>query len=431
MFHQISDLELTDWRSLNETRTKLSTDDLKKAARNAESIYLPQQRWLVYLNSLAVLGFEKWLKERSPELNINVDDSSIWNSTYANLVPVGCNVQVDDFQVCIISEDDLTPERSIPANIFDVPNLSAHFYVLVKVEEELQEVAVSGFINYKKFQEYQQTANLPIESDWTYSVPENWFDTDANNLILNFKCLASNAIQLPQLSVNTGQNNQVSTQALKEKISRLQPRLKQQASWQLLSVAEGQEILSNSELLSLIVSQKQPENLRVKIAPKKALINVGKWLQNQADTVSQELGWMLIPSLTPSAMRYQEDFSQVRTSLEQQGIIIPKSAQGAYRDLACDSGSLRLYAIAWVNESDKEWNLIVALGSQVGKSMPQTLTLEVRDENQQLFCETLTDTSEGILYAEVIGDLDELFWINITADEKFLFEIEPFGLDME
>ena len=75
--------------------------------------------------------------------------------------------------------------------------------------------------------------------------------------------------------------------------------------------------------------------------------------------------------------------------------------------------------------------LLIALGSQPQAQMPRTLKLEVRDETQPLFSESLLDTDQGILYAQVIGDWGEQFWVTVTADDEAVFEIPPFGLELE
>lgn len=75
--------------------------------------------------------------------------------------------------------------------------------------------------------------------------------------------------------------------------------------------------------------------------------------------------------------------------------------------------------------------LLIALGSQPQAQMPNTLKLEVRDETQQLFEQSLEDTSRGILYAQVIGNQGEQFWVTVTANDEAVFEIPPFGLELE
>jgi hypothetical protein len=130
----------------------------------------------------------------------------------------------------------------------------------------------------------------------------------------------------------------------------------------------------------------------------------------------------------------QDEFDQIRSGLEQNSIHIPSTARGAYRDLECDRGSLRLYAIMWVlseTTENREWVLLIALGSQPQGQMPKFLKLEVRDETQLLFAQSLEDTSKNILYAQVIGNWDERFWVTVTVDNEAVFEIPPFGMELQ
>jgi Protein of unknown function (DUF1822) len=421
------DLEvLLDWQSLNETRIDILPQNLQRAVDLSISIELPQ-RWQAYITALATLGFEQWLKERAPDLEINTNSASIWQSEYANLLSAASNIQVGDFKICLITASNLTQEHSVPFAVFDIPNLAAHFYVLIQIEEEMQQVAVSGFMSYEQYQKYQQTAHLQVESDWTYTLPSTCFNPNPDALLLNLRCLNATAIQLP-VNVPTIQTDTVT--ALRQKLTTIQSQLQTQLIWKLLTVAEGVTLLNNPDLLKGI---QQP------------LINVGLWLQHKIDTVTQELGWILMPQLSEFRLRpavassglrsFQEEFDNIRTSLEQQGVHIPLLAHGAYRDLDCESGSLRMYAVMWLlsetHEENPQWMLLVTLGSQPQREMPVKLQLNVRDETQVLVTETLQDSCQGRLYAQVIGNLGERFWVTVTADDDAVFEIPPFGLELK
>ncbi len=419
----MSDLpDLSDWQTLNETRTELSPEHFQTAARLSKSIP-SQQRWQVYLCALGALGFEQWLKERAINLHFQQRSASIWQPAYANLLAAACNIQVGSFKLCLITSSSLTAQHSIPFAVFDIPDFTAHFYVLMQVEEEEQQVAVSGFMSYQQYQHYQQTARLQINSDWTYTLPSTWFNPDPDALLLNLRCLEADAIQLPAPLPSIDNNITI---ALRQKLSKLKSQLQTQHPWELLTVKEGITLMSNPGLVDWVY---QAANGSLALP----LINVGDWLHNRLDAVAQELGWMLMPSLALSQMRsLAEDFDKIRAGLEQQGIHIPPAARGAFRDLDYERGSFRLYAIMWMlSESEPEWMLLIALGSQPQAQMPATIKLEVRDETQPLFTQSLSDTSQGILYAQVIGNWNERFWVNVTADDEAVFEIPPFGLELE
>lgn len=428
MIDQLTSIwELTDsldWQSLNETRTDLLPEHFQQAARLSKSIRWSQQRWQVYLCALGVLGFEQWLKERAPDLCFQQRSATIWRPAYANLMAAACNIQVGSFKLCLVISNSLTKEHSVPFAVFDIPNFAAHFYVLMQVEEEEQQVAVSGFMNYEQYLCYREAQGLQVERDWTYALPTSWLNSDPDALLLNLRCLDASAIELPSTTSIT-QTDAIA--ALRQKLVTLQPQLLTQELWKLLTVKEATMLLSNPELVNWVYRAATGSLVQ-------PLINVGFWLRNQLDAVAQELGWTLMPlPALPQMRSFQEDFNQIRAGLDGQGIHIPSVARGAFRDLDCERGSLRLYAVTWVlseTSDNSEWMLLIALGSQPQAPMPKTLKLEVRDETQPLFGQSLADTSQGILYAQVIGKWGERFWVTVTADED-VFEIPPFGLEVE
>ncbi|MDF5709912.1 MAG: DUF1822 family protein [Nostoc sp. S4] len=161
------------WRSLKGARTELLPEHFQQAARVSKSIPLSQQRWQVYLCALAVSRFEQWLKERAPDLDIQTDFASIRQPAYANVPPAACNIRVGEFKICLITSSNLTDQHSVPFAALDIPNFAAHFYVLMQVEEEEQQVAVSGFMSYEQYHRYQAAARLQIDADWTYTLPSS------------------------------------------------------------------------------------------------------------------------------------------------------------------------------------------------------------------------------------------------------------------
>jgi len=418
------DLDLIDWDCFNESRIELQPKDWQKSGHLSQSINQPEQRWQVYLCGLGVLGFQQWLQERGFNPNqININQSSVCQPAYANLIAAACNIQVGHFRVCLITASKFTNQHSFPFAVFDIPKLTAHFYILMQVDEEQNQVAVSGFINYEQYLHYQTTSNLEIESDWTYTLPESLFNQDINTLLLNLRCLDADAIQLPT-KLTTSQTEKL---ALQQKLEIIKPQLQTKQIWELLTPKEGKILLNNPELINWVYEASSPSLIQ-------PLINVGLWLKNQIDTVAQELGWMLMPSFIPSQMRdLNQGFDTIRSSLEAKGVHIPITASGAFRDLDSDCGSLRLYAIMWVLEqtSDtQEWMLMITLGSQLHTAMPKNIKLEICDDTQTIFSDVLVDTSQSLLYAQVIGTINESFQVTVTVEDT-VFEVPRFGMNWE
>ncbi|BAZ39327.1 hypothetical protein NIES4101_52790 [Calothrix sp. NIES-4101] len=418
-----NNFDLLDWHCFNDTRIELQPADLQQAANLSQSIHQPEQRWQVYLCALGALGFAQWLQERDSHLTININQASIWQPAYANLVAAACKIQVGNFQVCLVTANKFNNQHSFPFAVFDVPELVAHFYVLMQVDEEQNQVAISGFINYEQYLQYQNSAHPEIESDWTYTLPESIFNQDVDKLLLNLRCLDENAIQLPITSTTPTEK----VIALQQKLESVKSQIPTKQLCELITLAEAQVLLNNPELINWIYKATTPSIIQ-------PLINVGLWLQNQIDNVAQELGWMLMPSVALSQMRdFSEGFDAIRSTLETTGVYIPLTAGGAFRDLDSECGSLRLYAIMWLLDevSDtQEWVLLIALGSQPHTAMPQNIKLEINDETQILVSELFADSSKGIPYGRVIGDVNERFQVTVTVEDA-VFEIPPFGMGWE
>ncbi|MEA5572563.1 DUF1822 family protein [Calothrix sp. UHCC 0171] len=417
------DFDLLDWYCFNDTRIELQPADLQQAANLSQSIHQPEQRWQVYLCALGVLGFAQWLQERDSNLIININQASIWQPPHANLVAAACKIQVGNFQVCLVTANKFSNQHSFPFAVFDVPELAAHFYVLMQVDEEQNQVAISGFINYEQYLQYQHSAHPEIESDWTYTLPESIFNQDVDKLLLNLRCLDAEAILLPITATIPTEK----VIALQQKLESVKSQLQTKKLWELITPAEAQVLLNNPELINWVYKATTPSIIQ-------PLINVGLWLQNQIDNVAQELGWMLMPSVALSQMRdFSEGFDAIRSTLETKGVYIPLTAGGAFRDLDSECGSLRLYAIMWIldeTSDTQEWVLLIALGSQPHTAMPQNIKLEIHDDTQILVSEFFADSSKGIPYGRVIGDVNERFQVTVTIEDA-VFEIPPFGMGWE
>ncbi|OKH54623.1 hypothetical protein NIES2101_07395 [Calothrix sp. HK-06] len=428
-----TDTDWLDFSSLGDDSTELAPSQIQRAAQLSLGISAPEQSWQVYLNALGTIGFEQWMVERAPDLQVDVSKSIIWQPAYSNILAAACNVQVGAFKVCVITASKVGDLQSIPFAVVDVPKLAAHFYVLMHVEEELQQANVFGFMSYPQLQSYKQQVSLQVEEDFTYCLPNEVLSFDVDALLLNLRCLDTRAINLPvESSIPTTQTD--TSIALQQKLTRLQSELRKHPS-QFLTVDEAKTLFSNPHLIDWLYALTRAEVVTdvPKSQPIQSFINVGRWLRNQIDIVAEELGWMLMPTLAPSALRTSEDFQPIREALEKQKIYIPSNAQGASRDLNSECAALRLYAIIWeLNEvsDNPEWMLLIVVRSISSSLVPQTLRLEIRDKTQQLFDQTLEgDSSKEILFARLVGDSNDRFWVTVTADDTSVFEIEPFGLE--
>ena len=98
--------------------------------------------WQIYLNTLALLGLEVWLEKSLPDKVILRDIDRITTAGYLN---------ADKFKICAIATESLLCEVvEIPKAIIENPDNFAHFYVVVEVLEEEEQVVIKGFLSHKQ-----------------------------------------------------------------------------------------------------------------------------------------------------------------------------------------------------------------------------------------------------------------------------------------
>lgn len=144
--------------------------------------------WQAYLNALALLAFEIWLNKRLGDKNVtrNID----------NIKTAG-NIQIDEFKFCTIATENLLSETiCIPSSVTANPNLSAHFYVLLEVLEEEEQVVIRGFLPHNQLIELISKFQLPI-SDGFYQIPLSSFDIEPNHLLLYQRYLKASEFTTP------------------------------------------------------------------------------------------------------------------------------------------------------------------------------------------------------------------------------------------
>ncbi|NJO71620.1 MAG: DUF1822 family protein [Oscillatoriales cyanobacterium RM1_1_9] len=144
---------------------ELSPQQVQQAAQLSQPIQDVSRQWQHYLNALALSGFENWLASRDQNLSIDREHSSIYQPEIAQIIDSVCCVKVGQFKICLINFGKLAGETvQVPRAIFDLPEYTAHFYVLMKVQEELETVIISGFLSHQTWIEQQHQAPLQPNS---------------------------------------------------------------------------------------------------------------------------------------------------------------------------------------------------------------------------------------------------------------------------
>ncbi len=169
----------------------LESEYFARASKISNQATDEAHQWQTYLNALGLLGFEQWLKERIPEQPVTRDTNTI--------EAVG-NLNVGNFKLSVIATEHLLDEVvNLPQDAIDKPEFAAHFYVVLEVLEEEEQVIIRGFMRYDQLINYRNKVNLQIR-DGCYELPLEEFDTEPNHLLFYSRCLEPTAIPLPIVS---------------------------------------------------------------------------------------------------------------------------------------------------------------------------------------------------------------------------------------
>ncbi|ANV85294.1 hypothetical protein AWQ21_13510 [Picosynechococcus sp. PCC 7003] len=144
---------------------------------------LPEaDQWQAYLNGLGLVAFENWLGDRLPEKRRQRDLSHLPQVAY---------VTVGGFKVCLLAQSDYLDEQVFwPQDYLEQPELAAHFYGIVEVDEEAETVILRGISRGDRL----QTAP---KRDGHYRLSLDHFDAELNHFLADCRYLSPAAIPLP------------------------------------------------------------------------------------------------------------------------------------------------------------------------------------------------------------------------------------------
>ena len=175
---EIIDLEPEDFDRAGEITDRLT-----------QNIDDETQAWQIYLNTLASLGFQRWLHSRMPDIAIEELSQNVDGISY---------LKVGEFTLAIVAiEDSIEAVVSISKRAIDIPENTAHFYVAMEVLEERQQAIVRGFLRFDRLEKYRQGHPISPDADNTYSIPFAEFEPNLDRLLLNLRFLTPEAIPLP------------------------------------------------------------------------------------------------------------------------------------------------------------------------------------------------------------------------------------------
>ncbi|MEA5500566.1 DUF1822 family protein [Limnoraphis robusta Tam1] len=399
----------------------LNSEKIDQALELSQQLNKSTQQWQIYLQLLALFGFEDWLKKREPELTIIVEKASVMQPAYANILDVVCHLQVGEFKVCLIPTNYWSDsEVNVPRAILDLPEFTAHFYVIVGIDESLEVAAILGFIRYDQLNSYHP--QLQPQIDWTYSLQKEWFNPQPDELLLYLQCLKPATIPLPAIP----STRQAELSQIRDELATQLLQLQSRPLWNSLSWEQGSVLLTHPELLNWLHhsnSENTPQQTTylsdlLQILTQQAL-NVGQWLQSQVNELAQELSWQPLPmgvfrqNLTSSSPFEANIFNEIRDNF---GVEIPEEAVGAYQDIL---NKIRLYPLSWsLADSQEEWTLFLIVTPIPGQPSLPEIELRISDQTGILAEEKLdSQHNQSYLLAQIEGTYDEKFLVTITTTD--------------
>ena len=166
----------TNFRLLSPESIWLEPEDFDRAKNISERVSHESNQWQTYLNTLALSALERWLRERMPEQSISTSDRIIENTARLDL---------GEFKVCAIATEHLLDELiELPRDVVESPELTTHFYVILEVLEEQEEVIFRGCLNYNQLIDYRDRTKLQPQDNF-YRLPLSLFDTEPNHLLFS------------------------------------------------------------------------------------------------------------------------------------------------------------------------------------------------------------------------------------------------------
>ena len=362
MINTINNLDSLDFTESSASAIKLTEAQIIQAGELA-SLTEENQRWQNYINNLALFGFQTWLNDRNPQYSLNVDNSQ-------NIVNAVSCLEIGEFRICLLTQGILEDEViSLPEDVISNRQTNgnlAHFYVLVTVDEEKEEVTIEGLIRYDTLNPYIQSPELTLHDDFTYDISLNYFDSDINHLLLYLRYLEPSAIQLPVSTPSTV----INPQPIQETV-----------------------------------------------------MNVASWLNGKLDELSESLSWILFPyqELAISGFRNQSTTSIIE-ELRNEGII-PDGATTLFKEIKTTDLDLQLYAITWIL-SENEWSLLLILKRTDDLPLPFDLKLEIKSQDEILTEETFSyENEEDYLQTQVEGVINQQFTLAISLNNQNLHSL--------
>ena len=181
----------TDLRLLLPETLWLEPERFEQAREISSRFSAEPQQWQAYLNVLALLTLEALLQEWLPDQSIHSISYERSDVSY---------LEVGEFRLCLIAKEHVLDEVvSIPKEAIEHPELAAHFYIVLEVLEDQEQVVTRGFLRYDELIAQANRIGLS-QSDTCCLLPLSVLDMELNHLVLSVQYSTPSAIPLPTVS---------------------------------------------------------------------------------------------------------------------------------------------------------------------------------------------------------------------------------------
>ncbi|MDJ0708155.1 MAG: DUF1822 family protein [Leptolyngbyaceae cyanobacterium MO_188.B28] len=432
-----------DLRLLEPEIISLEVGRFEQATQLSDPIIGEARQWQTYLNALALLGFTQWIREQSGAIEIRQEDCSLLRPHYANVLDSVCNLRVGQFKVCLVAAEHLLNEVvAIPRAALDLPEFTAHFYVVIEVQEEHGQALIRGYGRYDQLIAHRQAVDLQADRDWNYRFPLDLFDAEPNHLLFHLQTLHPTAIPLPTATASA--ISALTATQLLTLLTRWR-QSPEQHLWRTLTWEQGVTLLQSTELLELLYQWRRSptpsQSLQIRITEVFTLltqqaINTAQWIRNELDELAQSLGWFSAQMATSGAFEFRtiDRFRAAIEELRYQGMEIPTHLSPMYQEIEWEGELFRLCAATWslvTSAAAPQWALLLILGTQMGNPLPDGLKLRVADLNRTLY-EEQSELDTEMLYARVDALQGDKLIATIVAPNgealvsaPYRFEVNP------
>ncbi|MGB7248768.1 MAG: DUF1822 family protein [Phormidesmis sp.] len=195
------------------------------------------QQWQTYINALALLAFEVWLKEKLPDSDVRAIAPSLIPTPHSTNRSVSY-LSVDGFRLCILATEHVLDEQiSLPTTAVEQAELAAHCYVVLEVLEEQAQAITRGFLAYDELIAQLNRIVIPAaERSSEYALlPLSALDAELNHLLACVRYSHPSKISLPaSLPISSA-----ATSSQPSEVTSVDNRLTRLGQWLQGTLSEG------------------------------------------------------------------------------------------------------------------------------------------------------------------------------------------------